>query len=103
MFFAGLAETLEEQIHSGGVGKFGGFAEAAVSQIEELRERADLRIDDAEIEFTARARESFGLGHGFREGFGGFQQIVALVLVRVSDSEQDAAVSGPSALIFRRE
>ncbi len=83
------------------MGKFRSLAKAAISQIEELRKRADLRIDDAEIEFALCASKCFRFGHRFGERFGSFQQVLALVLIGIGDGEQDAAETGPPPLILR--
>ncbi len=63
----GLLIALEDQVDGRGVREFGGAAEAAVLDVEKLRDRFDLRVDDAEIKFGAGAGEDFRLRDGVGE------------------------------------
>ena len=62
-----LLVALEDQIDGRGVREFRRAPEAAVLDVELLRNRFDLGIDHAKIKLSARAGEHFGLRNGIRE------------------------------------
>src|ERR1700690_54615 len=83
--------------------KFRRLPESSIPNIEELGHRTELRIHYGPVKLRARPGERFRLGDRVGKRFRGFQQILALVLVGVSDSEQHAAKPGASLLILGRK
>src|SRR5450755_3808798 len=98
-----LLIALQDEIDSGGMGKFGGAAEAAVLDVELLGDGSDLRIDHAGIELGAGSDEDFGLRHGIGERVGGALQVGPLVFVGVGHGEKDALETRTTHVIVGRE
>ena len=85
------------------MGKFRGAPEAAIFDVEELRDGSDLRVDDGGIECAAGSGEDFGLGDGVGKRIRGALELGALAAIRFGDGEQQAAETGAAHLIFGRK
>src|SRR5260370_23540280 len=103
MLFFCLLVALEDEVDVGGVRDFGGAAEAAVFDVEELGDGFDLRVDDAEMETSAGSGEDFGLRDGVAEGVSGALEFGSLVAVGIGDGEKNAAETGAAHLVFGRK
>ncbi len=88
MLFFRLLVTLEDEIDGRGVREFWRAAKAAIFAVEELSDRFDLRVNDADVEIGARPGKNFRLRYGIGEGVGGAFQLGALIAVRIGDGEK---------------
>src|SRR5207245_1472734 len=95
--------AFEDEIDGRRVREFGGAAEAAVLDVEELSDGLDLGIDDAEVEIGAGAGEDFGLRDGVGERVGGALEFGAFVAVGIGNGEKYTAEPGAAHLVFGRE
>src|SRR6266446_6135293 len=103
MLFFGLLVAFEDEIDRRGVRKFWGAAEAAVLDVEELRDGFDLGVNDAKVKIGAGTGEDFGLRDGVRERVSGALEVGAFVAIRISDGKENAAKSGAAHLVLGRE
>ena len=103
MFFFRLLIALKDQVDSRRVRELRGAAEAAVLNVEKLRDGFDLRVDDAGVEISSGAGEDFRLRNCVGERVGGALKFGAFVTVGIGDGEKDAAKSRPAHLVFRRK
>ncbi len=82
----GLLIALQNEVDGRSVGEFRRLAEAAVFDVELLRDRANLRVDYTGIKVRSRASERFGVGYGISDGVGGAFEVGALIFVGVGDA-----------------
>src|SRR4029077_18293871 len=75
----------------------------AILDVEELGDRADLFVNDAEVEIGASASENFSLRDGVSEGVSSALKISVLVAVGIGYGEKNAAKTRTTHLIFRRK
>src|SRR6267154_689801 len=95
--------ALENQLDRGSVRKFRRLTEAAISGVEEFGDRLDLRINHPWVEFGFGAGKSFRLRYCVSQGISGALEVRPLIAIRIGHSQQDAAKTGPAALIVRRK
>src|SRR5208283_4225414 len=85
------------------VWEFRRLPEASVANIEELGDRGNLRIHDAQIKFRARPGKRLSFRHRLRKGLRRPRQILAFLLVSVGHRQQYPPKSRPPHVILRRE
>src|SRR5205814_4719655 len=91
MFFFGLLVALEQEINRWGMREFWRAAEAAILNVEELRDGLDLGVYNAEVKLRPSAGESLGLRHSFRKGIRGTRKLVSAVAIGIRDGKEDPA------------
>src|SRR5256885_16455364 len=80
--------------------KFWRAAEAAILNVEELRDGLDLGVYNAEVELRPSAGESLGLRHSFRKGIRGTRKLVSAVAGGFRPGKEPPAGGGPAHLGF---
>src|SRR6267154_4123442 len=95
--------ALENQLDGGSVWKFRRLTEAAISGVEEFGDRLNLRVDHPWVEFGFGAGKRFRLRYCVSQGISGALEVRPLIAIRIGHSQQDAAKTGPAALIVRRK
>ena len=83
--------------------KFWRAAEAAILNVEELRDGLDLGVYNAEVKLRPSAGESLGPRHSFRKGIRGTRKLVSAVAVGIRHGKKHPAEAGPAHLVFGRE
>jgi len=83
--------------------KFRRLPEASVANIEQLRDRVDLRIHDAQVKLRARSGECLGFRNCLRKGIRRARQILAFLFVSIGHRQQHAAKTRPAHLVLRRK
>src|ERR1700730_6973397 len=101
--FASLLVAFQNQIHCRSVRKFRRAAEAAVLDVEELRDGCDLRFDDNRIKRRTSTGEYFSVRHGLRQRTRGPLQLSAFATVRFGHREKNAPESRAAHMILRRK
>ena len=100
---AGLEINLEEQIDGGGMGKFGGAAEAAVLRIEHAADAFDDRLHHLLVGRPFAFLEVFHLAQSFGNFRGAVVNLVALGAVIVRNGFQQALHARAAAAVVGRE
>src|SRR5437660_5562004 len=95
--------ALENQLDRGSVRKFRRLTEAAISGVEEFGDRLNLRVDHPWVELGFCAVKCFRLRYCVSQRISGALEIRPLIAIRIGHSQQDAAKTGPAALIVRRK
>src|SRR5690242_4987406 len=103
MLFFGLLIALEKQINGRGVRKFWRAAEAAIFDVEKLRDGLDLSVYNTGIKLRARAGESFRLSDPFGERSGGTLELDPFVAKGIGYGKKNSAEARAAHLIFGRE